>query len=101
MIEAVENHMPEVVVIDEIGTEQEAAAARTIAERGVMLVATAHGITLQNLIQNPTLSDLVGGIQTVTLSDEEARRRGTQKSGVERKESPTCDILIEIYSAKN
>ncbi len=98
MIEAVENHMPEVVVIDEIGTEQEAAAARTIAERGVMLVATAHGITLHNLIQNPTLSDLVGGIQTVTLSDEEARRRGTQKSVLERKESPTFDILIEIFS---
>lgn len=96
MIEAVENHMPEVVVIDEIGTEQEAAAARTIAERGVMLVATAHGITLQNLIQNPTLSDLVGGIQTVTLSDEEARRRGTQKSVLERKESPTFEVLIEI-----
>ena len=98
MIEAVENHMPEVVVIDEIGTAEEAAAARTIAERGVMLIATAHGITLQNLIQNPTLSDIVGGIQTVTLSDEEARRRGTQKSVLERKETPTFDILIEIFS---
>ena len=98
MIEAVENHMPEVVVIDEIGTEQEAAAARTIAERGVVLVATAHGITLKNLIQNPTLSDLIGGIQTVTLSDEEARRRGTQKSVLERKEAPTFEILIEITS---
>ncbi|MGH2499623.1 MAG: R3H domain-containing nucleic acid-binding protein [Candidatus Limnocylindria bacterium] len=98
MIEAVENHMPEVVVIDEIGTEQEAAAARTIAERGVQLVATAHGNTLENLMLNPTLSDLVGGIQTVTLSDEEARRRGTQKSVLERKAPPTFQVLVEIQT---
>ncbi len=88
MIEAVENHMPEVIIIDEIGNEYEAAAARTIAERGVQLVGTAHGNTLDNLMMNPTLSDLVGGIQTVTLSDEEARRRGTQKSVLERKSPP-------------
>src|SRR5437870_10288426 len=98
MIEAVENHMPEVVVIDEIGTEQEAAAARTIAERGVQLIATAHGNTLENLMLNPTLSDLVGGIQTVTLSDEEARRRGTQKSVLERKAPPTFQVLVEIQA---
>src|SRR5436189_3110719 len=98
MIEAVENHMPEVVVIDEIGTEQEAAAARTIAERGVQLIATAHGNTLENLMLNPTLSDLVGGIQTVTLSDEEARRRGTQKSVLERKAPPTFDVIVEIQN---
>src|SRR5712691_2650072 len=96
MIEAVENHMPEVVVIDEIGTEQEAAAARTIAERGVQLIATAHGQTIENLLVNPTLNDLLGGIQSVTLSDEEARRRGTQKSVLERKAPPTFDVLIEI-----
>ncbi|MBM2810475.1 MAG: hypothetical protein HW416_1234, partial [Chloroflexi bacterium] len=96
MIEAVENHMPEVIVIDEIGNELEAAAARTIAERGVQLVATAHGNTLDNLIMNPTLSDLIGGIQTVTLGDEEARRRGTQKSVLERKAPPTFDVLVEI-----
>jgi stage III sporulation protein SpoIIIAA len=96
MIEAVENHMPEVIVIDEIGTELEAAAARTIAERGVQLVATAHGNTLENLMLNPTLSDLVGGIQTVTLGDEEARRRGTQKSILERKAPPTFDVVVEI-----
>lgn len=96
MIEAVENHMPEVIVIDEIGTEQEAAAARTIAERGVQLIATAHGNSLENLMLNPTLSDLVGGIQTVTLSDEEARRRGTQKSVLERKAPPTFQVLVEI-----
>jgi hypothetical protein len=96
MIEAVENHMPEVVVIDEIGTEAEAMAARTIAERGVQLIATAHGNTLDNLLQNPTLSDLVGGIQAVTLSDEEARRRGTQKTVLERKAPPTFDVVIEI-----
>lgn len=96
MIEAVENHMPEVIVIDEIGTEQEAFAARTIAERGVQLVATAHGNTLDNLLMNPTLSDLVGGIQAVTLSDEEARRRRTQKTVLERKAPPTFDVLIEI-----
>jgi len=96
MIEAVENHMPEVIVIDEIGSEAEAFAARTIAERGVMLVATAHGNSLDNLLSNPTLSDLVGGIQTVTLSDEEAKRRGTQKSVLERKAPPTFDVLIEI-----
>jgi stage III sporulation protein SpoIIIAA len=96
MIEAVENHMPEVIVIDEIGTELEAAAARTIAERGVQLVATAHGNSLDNLLVNPTLNDLLGGIQTVTLSDEEARRRGTQKSVLERKAPPTFDALVEI-----
>ena len=96
MIEAVENHMPEVIIIDEIGTSLEADAARTIAERGVQLVGTAHGNTLENLMMNPTLSDLVGGIQTVTLGDEEARRRHTQKSILERKALPTFDIIVEI-----
>ena len=96
MIEAVENHMPEVIVIDEIGTELEALAARTIAERGVQLVGTAHGNTLENLMMNPTLSDLIGGIQSVTLGDEEAKRRGTQKSILERKAPPTFDIVVEI-----
>ncbi len=96
MIEAVENHMPEVIVIDEIGTEQEAAAARTIAERGVQLVGTAHGQTLENLMLNPTLCDLIGGIQAVTLSDAEAARRGTQKTVLERKAPPTFDVVIEL-----
>jgi stage III sporulation protein SpoIIIAA len=96
MIEAVENHMPEVIVIDEIGTELEALAARTIAERGVQLVGTAHGNTLENLMMNPTLADLIGGIQSVTLGDEEAKRRGTQKSILERKSPPTFDIIVEI-----
>jgi len=96
MIEAVENHMPEVIVIDEIGTEAEAFAARTIAERGVMLVATAHGNSLDNLMMNPTLADLIGVIQAVTLSDDEAKRRGTQKTVLERKAPPTFDVLIEI-----
>ncbi len=95
MIEAVENHMPQVIIIDEIGTELEALAARTIAERGVQLVATAHGNSLGNLLMNPTLSDLVGGIQTVTLGDEEARRRHTQKSILERKAPPTFDVVVE------
>ena len=101
MIEAVENHMPEVIVIDEIGREQEATAARTIAERGVQLIGTAHGRTLANLLLNPTLSDLVGGIESVTLSDEEARRRGTQKSVLERRSPPTFDILIEIIDRQH
>ena len=96
MIEAVENHNPEVIVIDEIGRELEAAAARTIAERGVQLIGTAHGRTLENLLLNPTLSDLIGGIESVTLSDEEARRRGTQKTVLERRAPPTFDVLIEI-----
>ncbi|WP_395093065.1 R3H domain-containing nucleic acid-binding protein [Armatimonas sp.] len=96
MIEAVENHMPQVIIIDEIGTEQEAFAARTIAERGVQLVGTAHGNSLENLLLNPTLSDLVGGIQSVTLGDEEAKRRGTQKTVLERKAPPTFDVIIEI-----
>jgi len=96
MIEAVENHMPEVIVIDEIGTELEAQAARTIAERGVQLVGTAHGNTLDNLMMNPTLCDLIGGIQSVTLGDEEARRRGTRKSILERKAPPTLDVVVEI-----
>ncbi len=98
MIEAVENHMPEVIIIDEIGTEEEARAARTIAERGVQLIATAHGNTLENLIQNPTLSDLVGGVQAVTLSDEEARFRGTQKTVLERKAPPTFEQVVELIS---
>jgi hypothetical protein len=98
MIEAVENHNPEVIVIDEIGRELEAAAARTIAERGVQLIGTAHGRTLDNLLLNPTLSDLVGGIEAVTLSDEEARRRGTQKTVLERRAPPTFDVLIEIQN---
>jgi stage III sporulation protein SpoIIIAA len=96
MIEAVENHNPEVIVIDEIGRELEAMAARTIAERGVQLVATAHGRSLENLLLNPTLSDLIGGIESVTLSDEEARRRGTQKTVLERRSPPTFDVLIEL-----
>jgi stage III sporulation protein SpoIIIAA len=100
MIEAVENHMPEVIVIDEIGTELEALAARTIAERGVQLVGTAHGNRIENLIKNPTLSDLVGGIQSVTLGDDEARRRGSQKSILERKAPPTFDIAVEMLEQK-
>ena len=98
MIEAVENHNPEVIVIDEIGRELEAAAARTIAERGVQLIGTAHGQTLDNLLLNPTLSDLIGGIEAVTLSDEEARRRGTQKTVLERRSPPTFDVVIEIQT---
>jgi len=101
MIEAVENHMPEVIVIDEIGTELEAQAARTIAERGVQLVGTAHGNTLENLMMNPTLADLIGGIQTVTLGDEEAKRRGTQKSILERMSPPTFDSVVEIQDWDN
>ena len=96
MIEAVENHMPQVIVIDEIGTELEAQAARTIAERGVQLIGTAHGNNLDNLMLNPTLSDLIGGIQSVTLGDDEARRRRTQKSVLERKAPPTFDVIVEI-----
>ncbi|MBI5015553.1 MAG: AAA family ATPase [Deltaproteobacteria bacterium] len=98
MIEAVENHMPEVVVVDEIGTQAEAAAARTIGERGVQLIGTAHGNSLENLIVNPTLSDLVGGVQTVTLGDEEARLRGTQKTVSERKGPPTFGVVVELVS---
>lgn len=96
MIEAVENHNPETIVIDEIGREQEALAARTIAERGVQLIGTAHGNTLDNLLRNPTLADLVGGVEAVTLSDEEARRRGTRKTVLERRAPPTFDVLVEI-----
>ncbi|MFQ3537127.1 MAG: AAA family ATPase [Aggregatilineales bacterium] len=98
MIEAVENHNPEVIIIDEIGRELEAMAARTIAERGVQLIGTAHGQTLDNLLSNPTLSDLIGGIKSVTLSDEEARRRGTQKTVLERAAPPTFDVLIELQT---
>ncbi|MEP7292280.1 MAG: R3H domain-containing nucleic acid-binding protein [Chloroflexota bacterium] len=98
MIEAVENHNPEVIVIDEIGRELEATAARTIAERGVQLIGTAHGNALDNLLLNPTLSDLIGGIQSVTLGDDEARRRGTQKTVLERRAPPTFDVLIELQT---
>ncbi len=98
MIEAVENHMPQVIIIDEMGTEQEASAARTIAERGVQLIGTAHGNTLDNLILNPTLSDLIGGVQTVTLGDQEAKFRGTQKTVLERKAPPTFDVVVEIQN---
>jgi stage III sporulation protein SpoIIIAA len=100
MIEAVENHMPEIIIIDEIGTELEATAARTIAERGVQLVGTAHGNTLENLIKNPTITDLIGGIQYVTLGDEEAKRRGSSKSILERKAPPTFEVAVEIHDAK-
>jgi stage III sporulation protein SpoIIIAA len=100
MIEAIENHMPEAIVVDEIGTELEALAARTIAERGVKLIGTAHGNTLENLIKNPTLSDLLGGIQSVTLSDEEARRRGSQKTIIERKALPAFPMAIELNEKK-
>lgn len=96
MIEAVENHTPEVIVVDEIGTEAEAQAARTIAERGVMLIATAHGNNLESLIKNPVLSDLVGGVSSVTLGDDEAKRRGSQKTVLEREKQPTFDIVMEI-----
>ena len=98
MIEAVENHTPEVIIVDEIGTEAEAMAARTIAERGVQLIATAHGRSLENLLKNPTLSDMLGGIQSVVLGDEEAKFRGTNKTVLERKTQPTFDVLIEIRS---
>lgn len=98
MIEAVENHMPEAIIVDEIGTATETMAARTIAERGVQLIGTAHGNTLENLVMNPTLSDLIGGVQSVTLSDEEARLRGTQKTVSERKAPPTFDIVVEIIA---
>ncbi len=101
MIEAVENHNPEVIVIDEIGRELEAAAARTIAERGVQLIGTAHGNTLENLMLNPTLADLIGGIESVTLGDEEARRRGTQKTVLERRAPPTFNVLIEIQDRQH
>ncbi len=101
MIEAVENHNPEVIIIDEIGRQLEAEAARTIAERGVQLVGTAHGNTLENILLNPTLADLVGGIESVTLSDEEARRRGTQKTVLERRSPPTFDVLVEIVDREN
>lgn len=100
MIEAVENHMPEIIIIDEIGTELEATAARTIAERGVQLIGTAHGNTLENLIKNPTITDLIGGIQHVTLGDEEAKRRGSAKSILERKTPPTFDIAVEIHDSQ-
>lgn len=100
MIEAVENHMPEIIIIDEIGTELEAAAARTIAERGVQLVGTAHGNALENLIKNPTITDLIGGVQYVTLGDEEAKRRGSSKSILERKAPPTFDVAIEIHDPR-
>jgi hypothetical protein len=96
MIEAVENHMPQVIIVDEIGTELEVLAARTIAEKGVQLVGTTHGNCLENLIKNPSLVDLIGGIQYVTLSDDEAKRRGTQKSILERKAYPAFEIIIEI-----
>jgi hypothetical protein len=96
MKEAIENHMPQVIIVDEIGTELEALAARTMAEKGVQFIGTAHGISLESLIKNPVLSDLIGGIQSVTLSDEEARRRGTQKTVLERKALPTFQIAIEL-----
>lgn len=101
MIEAVENHMPEVIIIDEIGTEEEAMASRTIAERGVQLIATAHGFTLENVLFNPTIADLVGGITSVILSDEESIRRGTQKTVLERTTAPTFDVLIEIHDRED
>ena len=99
MLEAVENHMPQVIVIDEIGTKLEALATRTIAEKGVQLVGTTHGNCLENLIKNPSLSDLIGGIQYVAISDEEAKRRGTQKSILERKSYSAFQLAIEVNNS--
>lgn len=101
MIEAVENHMPEVIIIDEIGTELEVLAARMLAEKGVQLVGTTHGNCLENLLKNPSLSDLVGGIQYVTLSDDEAKRRGTQKSILERKSYPAFEIIVQLNKSNS
>lgn len=101
MTETVANHMPEVILIDEITNLPDVQAARTIAERGVQLIATAHGKTLQNIIDNPMLSDLVGGVQTVTLSDDEAKRKDCRKSVLDRKHAPTFDIIVEIVSFNN
>jgi hypothetical protein len=101
MIEAIENHMPQVIIIDEIGTDLEVLAARTIAEKGVQLIGTTHGNCLENLIKNPPLADLIGGIQYVTLSDDEAKRRGTQKSILERKGYPAFEIIVEINTSKS
>ena len=98
MIEAVQNHMPEIIIVDEVGTETECIACRSIAERGVMLIATAHGHTLENLLKNPSISDLIGGIESVTLGDDEARARGTRKTVLERKGPPTFPIVIEMRS---
>nr|GLL16517.1 uncharacterized protein ycf45 [Ipomoea trifida] len=98
LIEAVENHMPQVIVIDEIGTKLEAMAASTIAQRGIQLVATAHGVTIENLVMNPALEMLVGGVQSVTLGDEEASRRGVQKSVLERKGPSAFSCGVEIIS---
>ncbi|XP_031284177.1 uncharacterized protein ycf45-like isoform X1 [Pistacia vera] len=98
LIEAVENHMPQVIVIDEIGTKLEAMAASTIAQRGIQLVATAHGVTIENLIMNPSLEMLVGGVQSVTLGDEEANRRGVQKTVLERRGPSTFSSAVEIIS---
>lgn len=96
MKEAIENHMPQVIIVDEIGTELEALTARTMAEKGVQFIGTAHGNSLENLIKNPVLSELIGGIQSVTLSDDEARRRGTQKTVLERKTLPAFQVAIEL-----
>uniref|UniRef100_A0A7N0T5Y2 AAA+ ATPase domain-containing protein n=1 Tax=Kalanchoe fedtschenkoi TaxID=63787 RepID=A0A7N0T5Y2_KALFE len=98
MIEAVENHMPETIIIDEIGTELEALAASTIAQRGVQLVGTAHGMTIDNIIKNPSLQLLVGGVESVTLGDEEARKRKVQKTILERKGPPTFTCAVEMIS---
>jgi stage III sporulation protein AA len=98
MIEAVQNHTPQTIIIDEIGTAEEALAARTIAQRGVQLVATAHGRTIENLLNNPSLNDLLGGVHTVTLGDVNADRRGTQKTVQEREFPPTFDVLVELVS---
>lgn len=98
MIEAVENHMPQTIIIDEIGTELEALAASTIAQRGVQLVGTAHGSTIESIIKNPSLQMLVGGIESVTLGDEEARKRKVQKTILERKGPPTFTCAVEMIS---
>jgi len=90
MREAVRNHYPEVVIIDEVTTRQEADVARTIARRGVRLIATAHGETLADVVHNPELCWLVGGaIETVLHA-------GAASTPCQRAEPPTMEMAVEL-----
>ncbi|KAG2447382.1 hypothetical protein HYH02_007710 [Chlamydomonas schloesseri] len=97
MLEAVQNHGPEVLVVDELSTEEEVAAARSIAQRGVMLVATTHGPSLKSLLRNHTLAPLLGGIEAVTIGDVAARETNSgSKTRLERKDMPTFAAVVEV-----
>ncbi|CAK4658370.1 unnamed protein product [Aphanomyces euteiches] len=96
MVECVQNHTPEVIVIDEIGRASEVEAARTCKQRGVRIIASAHG-NLRKLLKNKPLRGLVGGVESVVMGDAMAQNLGNfQKKIAQRGGEPVFDVVIEL-----